>query len=94
MKTQSTSVDRGITSVLRPLYDVEVGPEEELEAPMEQEYGIRNPRKLLGPELPSRQEVEERCLSHICPTETGAHVVSKERASQHHTSRIPRERMD
>ena len=80
----SNCVDRSVTKVLRPLYDVEVGPEEELEAPMEQEYGVRIPRKLLDPKL----------LSYICPTETGAHVVSKERASQHHTSRIPRGRMD
>ena len=58
-----TCVPGDITSVLRPLCDVEVGPE--LDAPTEQEYGMRNPRKLLDPKLPSRQEVEEHCLTHL-----------------------------
>ena len=62
---QSTCVDRSVVKVLRPLCDVEVGPEEEVEAPMEQEYGMRNPRKLLDPKLPSRQEAEEHCLTHL-----------------------------
>ena len=65
MNLQSTSVDRGITKVLRPLCDIEVRPEDVLEAPPEQEYGIRNPRKLLDPKMPSRQEVEEHCLTHL-----------------------------
>ena len=61
---QSTCVDRSVVKVFKPLCDVEVGPEEEVEAPMEQEYVMRNPRKLLDPKLPSRQEVEEHCLTH------------------------------
>ena len=32
---------------------------------MEQEYGVRNPRKLLDPKLPSQEEVEEHCLTHL-----------------------------
>ena len=63
MNTRGTSVPRDITSVLRPICDVDVGPE--LDAPTEQEYGMRNPRKLLDPKLPSRQEVEEHCLTHL-----------------------------
>ena len=52
-------------SIIRPLCDIEVGPEEVMEAPMEQEYGIRNPRKLLDPKLPTEQEVEEHCLTSL-----------------------------
>ena len=50
---------------IRPLYDVEANPEEVVEAPREQEYGIRNPRKLLGPKMPSQKEVDEHCLTHL-----------------------------
>ena len=53
MKPKSTSVDQGDTNVIRPLYDIEVRPEDVLEAPMEQEYGIGNPRRLLDPKLPT-----------------------------------------
>ena len=76
MMHQSTCVDRSVTKALRALCDVEVGPEEELEAPMEQEYGTKS------------------IVAHICPTEIGAHVVSKGRAGQRHALRIPPERMD
>ena len=65
MNPESTSVDPGGTNVIRPLYDIEVRPEDVLEALMEQEYGIWNPRKLLDPKLPTRQEVEEHCLTHL-----------------------------
>ena len=44
-------------STIRPLCDVEVSPEEVVEAPREQEYGVRNPRKLLDPKLPTQLEV-------------------------------------
>ena len=60
---------------IRPLFDVEVRPEEgatvaeepstTLEASSEQEYGIRNPRSLLGPKMPSQKEVDEHCLTHL-----------------------------
>ena len=65
MKPESTSVDPGVTNVIRPLYDIEVRPGDVLEAPTEQEYGIRNPRKLLDPKLPTRQEAGEHCLTHL-----------------------------
>ena len=39
---QSTSVDRSDTKVLRPLYDVEVGPEEELKAPKDRARKWKN----------------------------------------------------
>ena len=42
-----------------------MSPEEVVEAPREQEYGVRNPRKLLDPKLPTQQEVEEHCLTHL-----------------------------
>ena len=34
--------------------------EESMETPKEQEYGVRNPRKLLDPKLPSQKDVDER----------------------------------
>ena len=59
---------------IRPLNDVEVKPEEgatvaeegatfaeegaTFEASREQEYGVRNPRKLLGPKLPTQKDVD------------------------------------
>ena len=44
----------------------EVTPEgERVKVPREQEHGIRNPRKLMGPRLPSRKEVDEQKLSHL-----------------------------
>ena len=49
---------------IRPLWDLEV-PEEVMEADREQEYGIRNPRKLLDPKMPSQKEVDEHCLTHL-----------------------------
>ena len=50
---------------IRPLYDVEVNPEEVVEAPREQEYGVRNRRKLLDPKLPTQKDVDEHCLTHF-----------------------------
>jgi hypothetical protein len=90
---QSTCVDRSVTKVLRPLCDVEVGPEEELEAPKEQEYGIRTPGSYsIRSSLRARKW--KSIVSHTCPTETGVRAASKGRAGQRHTLRIPPERMD
>ena len=60
---------------IRPLFDVEVEPEEgatvaeepcaTFEASTEQEYGMSNFRKLLGPKMPSQKEVDEHCPTHL-----------------------------
>ena len=39
--------------------------EGEVRAPREQEYGVRNPRKLPDPKMPSKEEVEEHYLTHL-----------------------------
>ena len=62
----STDVGQDFTEVIRPLCDIEIKPiEEELEPPEEEQFGVRNPRKMLGPKLPSQREVEEHCLTHL-----------------------------
>ena len=33
--------------------------------PREQEYGVRNPRKLPDPKMPSKEEVEQHYLTHL-----------------------------
>lgn len=50
---------------IRPLCDLEANPEEVVEALGEQEYGIRNLRKLLDPKMPSQKEVDEHRLTHL-----------------------------
>ena len=50
---------------LSPLDDIEVDSGEEIEQPVDQEYGVRNPRQLLDPKLPSQKEVDEHCLTHL-----------------------------
>ena len=50
-------VERGET--LRPLQDVEV------QVPREEEFGVRNPRKLPDPKLPSKEEVERHYLTRL-----------------------------
>ena len=54
----------------------EVGPKEEIESAVDQEYGIRNPRKLLDPKLPSQKEVEEHCLTYLPYRNWCAHCVA------------------
>lgn len=53
----SLVVDHGET--IRPLKNVEVS------LPREQEYGVRNPRKLPDPKMPSKEEVAQRYLTHL-----------------------------
>jgi hypothetical protein len=61
-----TEVGKDFTEVLRPLCDIETKPiEEELEHPEEEQSGVRNPRKMLDPKLPSQREIEEHCLTHL-----------------------------
>ena len=50
-------VEKGET--LRPIQDVEV------QVPREEEFGVRNPRKLPDPKLPSKEEVERHYLTHL-----------------------------
>ena len=51
---------------VRPLFPLEVMPNGmEVRVPREREFGVRNPRKLLDPKLPSQKEVDEHDLSHL-----------------------------
>jgi len=55
---RSTEVDQDDFEVIRPLNDV-AKEEVELEPPEEEQFGARNPRKMLDPKLPSQREIEE-----------------------------------
>ena len=44
---------------IRPVKNIEVS------VPREQEYGVRNPRKLPDPRMPSTAEVEQHYLTHL-----------------------------
>ena len=44
---------------IRPLKNVEAS------VPREHEYGVRNPRKLPDPKMPSKEEVEQHYLTHL-----------------------------
>ena len=33
--------------------------------PVEEEFGVRNPRKLIDPELPTKKEVEAHNMTHL-----------------------------
>jgi hypothetical protein len=52
---------------LSPLKNLEADPTEDemVEVPRELEYGVRNPRKLLGPKLPTKKDVDEHNLTHL-----------------------------
>ena len=50
--------------VIRPINDV-TKEEVELEPPEEEQFGVRNPRKMLDPKLPSQREINEHCLTHL-----------------------------
>ena len=36
-----------------------------MRVPREQEYGVRNPRKLPDPKMPSKEEVEQHYSTHL-----------------------------
>ena len=38
---------------------------ERVKIPRQDEFGVRNPRKLLDPQLPTEKEVEEHNLTHL-----------------------------
>ena len=61
---EPTDVGEDLTEVIRPLNDV-AKDEVELEPPEEEQFGVRNPRKMLDPKLPSQREVEEHNLTHL-----------------------------
>ena len=82
----STDVGQDFTEVIRPLCDIEIKPiEEELEPPEEEQFGVRNPRKMLGPKLPPNARWRN-IASPIFPIAIGARIVSKVRARRHRTS--------
>ena len=72
------------TTVLRPINDVEKEGEEDLELPEEEQFGMRNPRRMLDPKLPSQREVEEHNLTHLPYRNWCTHCVfGKGRAAPH-----------
>ena len=61
---RSTEVYQDDFEVIRPLNDV-AKEEGELEPPEEEQFGTRDPRKMLYPKLPSQREIEEHSLTHL-----------------------------
>ena len=71
--------------VLRPVNPVEKEGEDELEPPEEEQFGMRNPRRVLDPKLPSQREVEEHNLTHLPYRNWCKHCVfGKGRAAPHY----------
>ena len=68
-------------------HDKSIKPVRNVEAtvPREQEYGVRNPRKLPDTKMPSKEEVEQRYLTHL-PSATGASIASRARGRWRRTS--------
>jgi hypothetical protein len=57
---------------------------DELEPPEEEQFGTRNPRRMLDPKLPSQREIEEHSLTHLPYRNWCAHcVLGKGRAAPH-----------
>jgi len=72
-----------LTEVIRPLNDV-AKEDGELEPPEEEQFGKRNPRKMLDPKLPTPSEVKEHCLTHLPYRNWCSHcVLGKGRAAPH-----------
>ena len=76
--------------VLRPINPVEK-EDGELEPPEEEQFGKRNPRKMLDPKLPSQREVEEHNLTHLPYRNWCAHCVLGKGKSAPHYKRASRE---
>ena len=71
--------------VLRPICDVEREGDDGLEPPEEEQFGARNPRKMLDPKLPTQREMEEHCLTHLPYRNWCTHcVLGKGRAAPHY----------
>ena len=73
--TPRCTVGNGLLPI-SPLMSEEVDSGEGVEQAAEEEFGIRNPRKLLDPKLPSQKEVEEHCLTHLPYRNWCAHCVA------------------
>ena len=43
------------TTVLRPINDIAKEGDDELEPPEEEQFGMKNPRRMLDPKLPSQR---------------------------------------
>ena len=55
-----------------------------MEPPGEEQFGVRNPRKMLDPKLPPQREVEEHCLTHLPYRNWCSHCVQgKGKAAPH-----------
>ena len=55
-----------------------------MEPQEEEQFGVRNPRKMLDPKLPSQREVEEHCLTHLPYRNWCSHCVQgKGKAAPH-----------
>ena len=92
---RSTEVDQDDFEVIRPLNDVAteetLGDPRELEPPEEEQFGARNPRKMLDPKLPSQREIEEHSLIHLPYRNWCAHCVLGKGKSAPHYKRASRE---
>ena len=68
--------------VLRTVNHVEKeGEDEWLEPPEEEQFGTRNPRRVLDPKLPSQREVNEHNLTHLPYRNWCKHCVFWERTA-------------
>ena len=57
---------------------------ERVKMPRQEEFGVRNPRKLLDPKLPTEKEVEEHNLTHLPYRNWCPHCVAgKGKAASH-----------
>ena len=55
-----------------------------MESPEEEQFGIRNSRRVLDPKLPSQKEIDEHCLTHLPYRSWCKHCVfGKGRAAPH-----------
>ncbi len=76
--------------VLRPINPVEK-EDGELEPPEEEQFGKRNPRKMLDPKLPTFAEVEEHRLTHLPYRNWCSHCVLGKGRTAPHYKRASRE---
>ena len=59
MNSDNLLVVTGRDLPIRPLNDVEMA------VPREEEFGVRNTRKLPDPKMPSKEEVDQHYLTHL-----------------------------
>ena len=81
-----------LTGVLRPVNPVErEGEDGWLEPPEEEQFGTRNPRRVLDPKLPSQREVDEHNLTHLPDRNWCKHCVFGKGRHAPHYKRTERE---